>query len=1048
MKMNRAIAIDTETGLIAPGLLAPPLVCVSHANEAGAGVRHVQDPDTKVFVEEVFRTSDPIFGHNIAYDACVLMEAYPDLIPLIFQAYEESRVVDTGLIQKLVDISQGIMRIMESRAGYSLNAIGKRLLKRDRSTEKEGEDVWRLRYIELLDVALKDWPEEARKYAIDDAIETFDCGVLQVKRWEPLLADAPRQTRAALALQLMMCWGIHTDPKRVELLRSSAETAFKIVGEELKQAGLVRNDGTRNVRAVQTRMVKVCREGGFRPKLTDTGMERYEALVEIAGERKSPLELLCEVDLIKYASVDQDACKESGDELLIKYGRYIQLQGVVHTHAPDLLQGTVTPIQARYNTLVDTGRTSCSKGKGKKGKPGLLNGFQMQNPKRDLDYLPVGIRECFVAREGTYFADNDFSGLELCTVAQVCMDILGHSKLGEALNAGKDPHLMMGANLLKISYEEAQHRKHEKEVKKARQLAKCFHPDVEVLTKQGWVKISELKGTEKVAAAEVQDQGKVTIRWETPSRLTSRPSPGELVHLQTEGIDLRVTPDHRMAGWRLVADKSNVPKLRYGRRAQNHLEKKIFSPDSFFNCAAWPNAGQMQDTPDMLCVEESLLRLAVATQADGHYEGLKVRLAFVKNRKIERLQKLLKDVQCHGSWEEGVDNTGHHFFLLSRELSKEVRSLLDVDKTLPWFWLQLKASLRNAVLEEVRFWDGHKREKTTCHHFFSTKKKNVDVIQAIASISNRKTRHCVEVKSCRPGREHHNDLHVLSIKTGNKSNGGRRAGKRKEKHIAFSGEVYCLTVPSDALIVRDGGVPVVVHQCGNFGFSGGLGPEGFAAFAQGYGQKVSLEETKVLKAAWLETWPEFREYFRWIRDQLRLDSDKHLADLLSSLGEIDEETLERYTIKIPTGSIEQLRVGRFRGRCKFTVAANGMFQSLGADGAKQALWDVSRACYDPTRNSILYGARPVAFIHDEILAEVAIGQAHEQAFEMARVMVNSCNRYLPNVPVKCVPALGKYWSKELEAVFDVNKRLQPYDLAKAGKWKVFYADEQPVNWAA
>lgn len=707
MKLN-AIAIDTETGLIKPGCLAPPMVCVSFARKGEEGLLHAKDPACRSFIERVFSTFDPIFGHNIAFDVCVLMNEYPDLIPMFFDAYAEGRVADTGLLQKLADIAQGIMRIMESRAGYSLNALGKRLLKRDRSEEKEGDAIWRTRYIELIDVAVQDWPEAARKYAVDDAIETLDCGLVQNQRWAPWLKNSAPQARAALALQLMMCWGLHTDPERVALLKSSAQEAFEKVGKELRRVGFVRSDGTRNVRLVQAYMVNVCREAGMRPKLTETGFKRYEKLVEDLGERKSPLLVLNEKDLVKYTSVDQDACKESGDELLVLYGRYIQLQGVVNTHVPDLEKGAVTPIQARYNTLVDTGRTSCSKGKGKKGAPGPLNGFQMQNPKRDLDYLPIGIRECFVSRSGTLFADNDFSGLELCTVAEVCLELLGHSKLGEALNAGKDPHLMMGADLLKISYEEAQHRKHDKDVKKARQLSKCL----------------------------------------------------------------------------------------------------------------------------------------------------------------------------------------------------------------------------------------------------------------------------------------------------------------------------------------------------NFGLPGGLGEQGFIAFARGYGLKVRAEEFKELKTNWLESWPEFRDYFRWIRDQLKLDSDKKLGELLDSLEDVDEETLERYTIRIPTGTIEQIQVSRFRGRCRFTVACNTLFQGLGADGAKAALWDVTRACYDPTQNSILYGVRPVIFVHDEIVAEVAEALAHEQAFEMSRVMVNSCNRYLPHVPVKCMPALGKYWSKELEAVFDLNGRLQPYDIAKERKQKVFYPDGQPVNWAA
>jgi DNA polymerase I-like protein with 3'-5' exonuclease and polymerase domains len=217
-------------------------------------------------------------------------------------------------------------------------------------------------------------------------------------------------------------------------------------------------------------------------------------------------------------------------------------------------------------------------------------------------------------------------------------------------------------------------------------------------------------------------------------------------------------------------------------------------------------------------------------------------------------------------------------------------------------------------------------------------------------------------------------------------------------------------------------------------------------FARGYGEKLSEEGAKELKEQWLMAWPEATEYFRWVRQQLELPlNDKDLAQALE--GVIDEENLEKYTIKIPTGTFQQLFVGRFRGRCRFTVACNTMFQGLGADGAKEALWRVQRLCYSEP-SSVLYGVRPVAFVHDEILAEVCEERAHAQAFELAKVMVEGCNIYLPDVPVRCTPALGKFWSKSLEAVFDGSGRLQPYDLAQKRKQKVYYEDGQPVNWAA
>jgi hypothetical protein len=84
------------------------------------------------------------------------------------------------------------------------------------------------------------------------------------------------------------------------------------------------------------------------------------------------------------------------------------------------------------------------------------------------------------------------------------------------------------------------------------------------------------------------------------------------------------------------------------------------------------------------------------------------------------------------------------------------------------------------------------------------------------------------------------------------------------------------------------------------------------------------------------------------------------------------------------------------------------------------------------------------------LAEVSEELAHEQAFEMAEVMVREGNKLLPDVPVKCAPALSKNWCKDAEAVFNREGRLLPYDLAREGKWEVFYDQKasEKVKWAA
>jgi DNA polymerase I-like protein with 3'-5' exonuclease and polymerase domains len=131
-------------------------------------------------------------------------------------------------------------------------------------------------------------------------------------------------------------------------------------------------------------------------------------------------------------------------------------QKLLSTYVPALEGGVNHPINAFFRPLVETGRVSCR-------RPNLMN----------LPRFP-GVRECFVPREGYVFCTVDYDTLELCTLAQCCIWLVGQSELGEAINAGLDPHLDFAANMMGIEYEHAKELKaaQDEEVKHYRQLAK------------------------------------------------------------------------------------------------------------------------------------------------------------------------------------------------------------------------------------------------------------------------------------------------------------------------------------------------------------------------------------------------------------------------------------------------------------------------------------------------------------------------------------------------------------------------------------------------
>jgi hypothetical protein len=181
-------------------------------------------------------------------------------------------------------------------------------------------------------------------------------------------------------------------------------------------------------------------------------------------------------------------------------------------------------------------------------------------------------------------------------------------------------------------------------------------------------------------------------------------------------------------------------------------------------------------------------------------------------------------------------------------------------------------------------------------------------------------------------------------------------------------------------------------KVGNFGFPGGQGPKSFMDYAYSMaGIRISLQEAKTLRDIWMRRWPEMKLYF---------------AEMSRALGGRRHAT------------IEQLYSGRIRARCTFTEGNNTRFQGLAADGAKEAMRRIMRAQYTD-RKSPLWRSRTTLFMHDEFILEVPKAPRYnEQAAELQRHMIEGMARFIPDIPIKAVPAVTLSWVKDAKPTFD------------------------------
>lgn len=439
------VAFDVETHLIQDGLLAPPLVCgsVSSAIYPRGRIGCASEARTwfwQILNEEPGQT---IVGANIAYDMLVMAQDFAkrgiDILPDIFRAYDEGRVFDVQIAEALHAVAEGTLGVDPNTGKpvkrYSLDACVNIVLGRDNAKEN---DFWRLRYALLEDKPIDDWPEEARQYPLDDAVNTLEVALAQVER-NRNLHELPRQCRAAWVLHLGAAWGFRVDNARLEELEARVSAARAEGLGRFQQAGFVRSDESVD-QSVLKRLILdaygskgVCFEcdGTGKVPSEKTGKPVNHKPCDGTGMVPGPTTPRTEKGGISKA---RDTLLESGDELLEEYGRYTEEAKLHTTYIPFLRKGSEVPINLRPNPVLATGRVSYSD---------------------VVQLLPrsMGVREALVPRPGYYFFACDYSGGELVTHAQSCLLLGLSSQLADALNEGLDAHSLFGADMLGIAYE-------------------------------------------------------------------------------------------------------------------------------------------------------------------------------------------------------------------------------------------------------------------------------------------------------------------------------------------------------------------------------------------------------------------------------------------------------------------------------------------------------------------------------------------------------------------------------------------------------------------
>jgi DNA polymerase I len=511
---SRAVSLDLETHLIQPGLLAPPIVCGSRARMRGylVDAELLSKADAIESFRDALSGNNVIVGANIAFDFGALLVADPFALRDIIRAYDEGRVFDVLIAQSLDYIAQGYIKegvIYDPRTGSQIRHPGtgknaKRLsleivtdLVLGRVDAKKN-DFWRERYALLEHVPVTDWPEEARQYPVDDAINTLEVALAQVGaiprvdnagmpaviRPAENLQGMTIQARAAFALHLASMRGLRTDGELVARFQREADAKHAQALSTFVETGLLDQAGGKQTGKLKKRIATAygasgtCRECAGTGKVPSKAKSNQRKCVcagfgcswcdnrgWVLGNTKincktcdaSGLDLTTAPSLPRSdgggISTSRDTLKESGDDLLDEFGDVSLNEKWRTTYLPYLAQATKIPLNPKANILLSSGRTSYD---------GLI-----QLMPRD-----GGLRECFIPRPGHVFCSIDYSGLELATLGQVCLWFVGESEIAERINDGSDLHAFLASQMIGESYEHVSKNKKLKPYAGYRQAAK------------------------------------------------------------------------------------------------------------------------------------------------------------------------------------------------------------------------------------------------------------------------------------------------------------------------------------------------------------------------------------------------------------------------------------------------------------------------------------------------------------------------------------------------------------------------------------------------
>lgn len=289
----------------------------------------------------------------------------------------------------------------------------------------------------------------------------------------------------------------------------------------------------------------------------------------------------------------------------------------------------------------------------------------------------------------------------------------------------------------------------------------CFSDTAEILTPNGWKLFKDLTNDDYVA-----QYINGSIQFVKPTALVRKEYNGKLLEYSKERRTYYslTTPNHNMVV------------------SRNWKERKVKACD--INSQVNVVRGGFFDGEGVNLTDDEL-RLFCAVSADFTIrESGDLYAALKKQRKVQRITSILDRMGLRYS--NNIDKRGYNSIFIHRGQN------LFVAKEFPIEWVsKLSKHQIELILEEVIHWDGNHVKGRTMLEYNSNRYNNVLFIQTLCHLSGRRS------VICRRSNEHGSWYKATIIQ-----NPATSISRNNRREVDYRGYVYCVTVPSGMIMVR------------------------------------------------------------------------------------------------------------------------------------------------------------------------------------------------------------------------------------------------------